>query len=115
VGAEGGTAGPALTGIGAKKTRRELLEAMLFPSKTIAPGYESAALLLSDGGVETGVVARETEAELVLRGPDGAEKAVAKSRIQNAKRGLSAMPDDLGRLLTTRELRDLVEYLAGLR
>jgi hypothetical protein len=23
------------------------------------------------------------------------------------------MPDDLGRLLTRRELRDLVEYLAG--
>jgi len=25
------------------------------------------------------------------------------------------MPDDLGRLLTRRELRDLVEYLAGLK
>ncbi len=115
VGAEGGTAGPALTGIGARKSRRELLEAMLLPSKTITPGFESVALLLDSEAVETGVVLRESAAELVLRGADGAEQTVPKARIKSARRGLSAMPDDLGRLLTKRELRDLVAYLAGLR
>ncbi len=113
IGEEGGTAGPALTGIGARQSREYLLESLLFPSKAIAPGYETVAVLLESDAVETGRVVRESDAELVLRGPDGAEKAIAKAAIKKARRGLSAMPDDLGKLLTRRELRDLVEYLAG--
>jgi quinoprotein glucose dehydrogenase len=113
IGDEGGTAGPALTGIGGRQSREYLLESLLFPSKTIAPGYETVALLLENGAIETGRVVRESDAELVVRGPDGQEKTLAKGMIRKARRGLSAMPDDLGRLLTRRELRDLVEYLAS--
>lgn len=113
IGEEGGTAGPALTGIGGKQSREYLLESLIFPSKVIAPGYETVAVQLDSDAVETGRVLRESDAELVLLGPDGQEKAIAKSRIKNARRGLSAMPDDLSRLLTKRELRDLVEYLAS--
>jgi quinoprotein glucose dehydrogenase len=113
IGDEGGTAGPALTGIGARQSREYLLESLLFPSKAIAPGYETVAVLLESEAVETGRVVRESDAELVLRGPDGQEKAIAKASIRKARRGLSAMPDDLAKLLTRRELRDLVEYLAS--
>jgi quinoprotein glucose dehydrogenase len=113
IGDEGGTAGPPLTGIGARQSRESLLESMLFPSKVIAPGYETVALLLASDAIETGRVVRESDAELVLLGPDGREKAIAKTAIKKARRGLSSMPDDLGRLLTRRELRDLVEYLAS--
>jgi quinoprotein glucose dehydrogenase len=113
IGQEGGTAGPALTGIGGRQSREYLLESLLFPSKVIAPGYESVAVLLESGAIETGRVLRESDTELVLHGPDGREKVLAKAAIRKARRGLSAMPDDLGRLLTRRELRDLVEYLAS--
>jgi quinoprotein glucose dehydrogenase len=113
IGDEGGTAGPPLTGVGSRLSRERLLESLLFPSKAIAPGYETVALMLESDAVETGRVVRESDAELVLLGPDGREKAVPKATIKKARRGLSAMPDDLGRLLTRRELRDLVEYLAG--
>lgn len=113
IGAEGGTAGPSLTGIGARQSREALLESLLFPGKAIAPGYETAALLLDGDVVETGRVLRESDAEIVLLGPDGRERPVAKSRIRKARRGASAMPDDLQRLLTRRELRDLVEYLSS--
>jgi quinoprotein glucose dehydrogenase len=115
VGEEGGTAGPALTGIGGKQSREYLLESLIFPSKVIALGYETVAVLLDNGAVETGRVVRESDAELVLLGTEGREAAIPKARIKAARRGLSAMPDDLSRLLTKRELRDLVEYLAGLK
>jgi quinoprotein glucose dehydrogenase len=115
IGEEGGTAGPPLTGIGGKQTREYLLESLLFPSRVIAAGYETVALLLENDAVETGRVVRESATELVVLGPDGKEKTIPKARIKAARRGLSAMPDDLGRLLTRRELRDLVEYLAGLK
>lgn len=115
IGDEGGTAGPALTGIGAKQSREYLLESVLFPSRAIAAGYETVALKMESDAVETGRVVRESATELILLGPDGKEKAIPKARIKAARRGLSAMPDDLSRLLTRRELRDLVEYLAGLK
>jgi quinoprotein glucose dehydrogenase len=104
-----------LTGIGSKQSREYLLESLLFPSKVIALGYETVAVLLESGAVETGRVVRESDTELVLLGTEGREAAIPKARIRTARRGLSAMPDDLSRLLTKRELRDLVEYLAGLK
>jgi len=103
------------SGIGGKQTREYLLESLLFPSRVIAAGYETVALLLQNDAVETGRVIRENSDEIVLLGPDGQEKPIPKARIKSARRGMSAMPDDLGRLLTRRELRDLVEYLAGLK
>jgi quinoprotein glucose dehydrogenase len=115
IGEEGGTAGPPLDGIGAKQSREYLLESLIFPGKAIAPGYELVAVLLQNDAVETGRVTRESDAELVLVGPDGQEKAIPKAKIKVARRGLSAMPDGLSRLLSRRELRDLVEYLAGLK
>jgi quinoprotein glucose dehydrogenase len=115
IGDEGGTAGPPLTGVGGRQTREGLLESLLTPSRSIAAGYETVALLLDSDAVETGRVVRETAAELVLLGPDGKEKPVPKDKIRKARRGMSAMPDDLSRLLTRRELRDLVEYLSSLK
>jgi quinoprotein glucose dehydrogenase len=115
IGEEGGTAGPPLSGIGARQTREFLLESLLFPSKAIAPGYETVAVQLDSDAVETGRVVRESASELVILGADGAERAIPKARIRQARRGTSAMPDDLGRLLTKRELRDLVEYLSTLK
>jgi quinoprotein glucose dehydrogenase len=112
IGDEGGTAGPPLTGVGSRLSREQLLESLIFPSKTIAAGYETVAVLLETDAVETGRVVRESDAELVLLGPDGRERAIPKKSIKKARRGLSAMPDDIGRLLTRRELRDLVEYLS---
>ena len=115
IGDEGGTAGPPLSGVGGRQTREGLLESLITPSRSIAAGYETVALLLDSDAVETGRVVRETAAELVLLGPDGKEKPVSKDKIRKARRGMSAMPDDLSRLLTRRELRDLVEYRAGLK
>jgi len=40
---------------------------------------------------------------------------VKKSDITERRKGLSAMPDGLADLLSPRELRDLVEYLSGLK
>ncbi len=115
VGDEGGTAGPPLTTIGAQRTREQLLESMVFPSREISPGYEHVLILTEGGAVEAGRVLKETESEIEVLGPDGLAKAIPKGRIKQAKRGLSAMPDDLARLLTKRELRDLVEFMARLK
>ena len=113
---QGGEVGPALNGIAAQpgKDRRYLLEAVVLPSATIAKGYETAVLTLVDGRVVSGVVKEETKTQLRLLTPEAKELIVKLDEIEARRTGPSAMPDDLHKKLTRRELRDLVAFLAGL-
>ena len=110
-----GTVGPDLAGIGARQTREYLLESMLFPNKTIAPGFETVVVTLKNGASHAGIVKRESETELALNTAEDGVVTLKKADLTRRARGLSAMPEGLDKLLTPRELRDLVEYLAGLK
>jgi quinoprotein glucose dehydrogenase len=112
---EGGDVGPDLTGIAAKQPREYLLESIVDPNKQIAKGYETAVLLLKSGKVETGIVKSEDAKEVKLMNADGKLLTVAKDQIDERQTGKSAMPEDLVTKMSKRELRDLVEFLAGLR
>ncbi|MBV8878647.1 MAG: c-type cytochrome [Planctomycetaceae bacterium] len=112
---QGGQVGPPLTKIGAEKPREYLLESILFPNKQIADGWGQVAVQLQNDRIEIGRVAKESEAFLMLILADGSRKAIAKSEIRARKAALSAMPEDLAKSLSKRDLRDLVAYLASLR
>ncbi|HYV39343.1 MAG TPA: HEAT repeat domain-containing protein, partial [Gemmataceae bacterium] len=111
----GGEVGPDLTGIGAKQKRDYLLESIVLPDKTIAQGFETVVLTLTDGKTKTGILKSEDKKEVRLMTAEGQLIVVPVAEIDTRSRGPSAMPADLIRQLTRRELRDLVEYLAGLR
>lgn len=114
-GAEGsGEVGPDLTGIGAQQKRDYLLEAVVFPNKQIAKGYESVELVLDNGKTVSGILKAEDDKEVRLMNPEGAIVVVKKARIDERRRGKSAMPEDLTKYLTRKEMRDLVEFLASL-
>ncbi|HXX94706.1 MAG TPA: HEAT repeat domain-containing protein, partial [Planctomycetota bacterium] len=111
----GGTVGPPLTKIGGEKTREYLLESILFPNKVIAQGYGQETFALENGDVLSGRIEAETQVEVSLILPDGQKKKIAKSGIRARKPGLSAMPEDISKPLSKRDLRDLVAFLASLR
>jgi quinoprotein glucose dehydrogenase len=115
IGATGGQVGPPLTTVAAQKSREQLLEALLYPNREIAKGYGQELVQTTSGAIETGRILSESAAELVLVAADGREIRLSKEKIRARKPGLSAMPDDLGKKLSKRELRDLVAFLAGLR
>ncbi len=115
VGEAGGEVGPSLAAIGGQKTREYLLEALLLPNKTIAEGWGQVTVQLENGDVEVGRVAEEKGSVLTLVLADGQKKTIPAKQIKARKAGLSAMPEDLAKSLTRRELRDLVEFLARLR
>jgi quinoprotein glucose dehydrogenase len=115
IGKNGGEVGPALTGLGSSKTRAQILESILFPNKDIAPGYGQEIVLKEDGNVVVGRLRSETDRELVLFLPEGLEERIPKSKVAARKPGLSAMPEDVAKSLSRRELRNLVSYLAQLR
>jgi quinoprotein glucose dehydrogenase len=111
---QGGTVGPALDGIGGKQTREYLLDSILQPNKQIAKGYEN--LVVTHAGEQTaGVVTRETGVAIEINSIEDGPVTIRKADIQNISRGLSAMPEGLGQMLTPFELRNLVEYLASLK
>jgi quinoprotein glucose dehydrogenase len=115
VGDQGGQVGPPLTKIGGEKTREYLLESILFPNKQIADGWGQVAVQMNNDSIEIGRVAKESDGFLMLVLPDGSRKAIAKSDIKARKAALSAMPEDLAKSLSKRDLRDLVAYLSSLR
>ena len=112
---QGGNVGPALDHIGKARTRDYLLEAMVLPNKAIAPGFENVLVTMKNGANYAGLVKGETETELQLESPEDGPLKLVKADIASRQRGLSAMPEDLKQFLTPREVRDLVEFLAGLK
>jgi quinoprotein glucose dehydrogenase len=103
-----------LDGIGGKQTREYLLESILQPNKQIAKGYEN--LLVTHGADQTvGVLIRETGLTVEINSLEDGPLIIKKGDIQNISRGMSAMPEGLGQMLTPFELRNLVEYLASLK
>ena len=111
----GGEVGPDLAGIGGKQKREYLLEAIVEPDKQIAKGYETVVLTLVDGKVKSGILKSEDKKDVRLMTPEGTIIVVPVQEIDSRTRGPSAMPADLVRHLSRRDLRDLVEFLASLK
>jgi quinoprotein glucose dehydrogenase len=111
----GGEVGPDLTGIGIRQKRDYLLEAIVDPNKQIAKGFESVDITLTSGKLVSGIVKSEDALRVKLMTPEGALVTVAKADIDERNRGKSAMPEDLIKYLNKADLRDLVEFLAGLK
>jgi quinoprotein glucose dehydrogenase len=112
---QGGDAGPDLSKVAErnpKDTREYLLESMIYPSAKIAPGYGSITLTLNNGKVVAGILKSESEQNVVVQAPDGKEITVLVKDIEERTSPTSAMPE-MGRALSLRELRDLVEFLVG--
>jgi quinoprotein glucose dehydrogenase len=112
-GGEGGQVGPELTKIGATKDRAYLLESVLFPNKNIAEGFQSLLVTTRDGTSFAGIVKSENDSELVLNSPEDGIVTIKKTEITARERGISSMPEGMAALLSRRDLRDLVEYLAN--
>lgn len=112
---EGGEAAPDLTQIGFRGSRTYILESITFPNAKLAAGFETVQVVLNNGTSAAGVVKRETEQELDLFSLEDGLVTIKKGDIKSRTITLSGMPDNLRQILNRREIRDLVEYLSGLR
>lgn len=112
---EGGDAAPDLTQIAARADRAHILESITFPNAKIAVGFENLQVVTKDGPSYVGILKRETDDELDLLTPDDGLVKIKKADIKSRAQTSSGMLDNLRDVLTRREIRDLVEYLAGLK
>ncbi len=115
VGTEGGEVGPELTEVGSKQNREYLLESIVAPNAKIAPGFESVLVVMKNGQSFAGVLKSQSETEMVINSPEDGILKLKKADIQKSEKGLSPMPDTLAQVISKRDLRDLVEFLANLK
>lgn len=118
IGYSGGKLGPDLTSIGKIRSRRDLLEAIMFPNASLVRSYESVIVTESDDeATETlGILRGDGAEEITLAtGPD-AEIKIPRSRIHSISPvQTSLMPAGLHHLLKPQELSDLITFLENTR
>lgn len=116
VAGQGVEIGPDLSRIGQVRTRRDLLESILFPSASFARGFEPVVVTTRSGKVLDGIIGRETPDAVFLRTAQREEIRVPRAEIDAITPGsVSVMPAGVGRILTPDELRDLLAYLSSLK
>jgi putative heme-binding domain-containing protein len=112
VGDKGTAVGPELTTIGKTRTRAELLESLLEPSRRVEPQYAAYLVKTGDGRALTGLLLKRDEKGLVLKDSDNKEHALAADNVESVQPSrVSLMPDGLMAGLTPQEAADLLEYL----
>ena len=103
--------GPDLTRIGDIRSERDLLEAIVYPSSTIARYYE-LLMVQKKKGEAAGLLRRDSVDEIVLGLAPGAEQSIPMKEIKGAKySNVSLMPEVFDKLLKPEQIADLVAYL----
>lgn len=90
--------GPDLTTIASRFKKRDVLEAILWPSKVISDQYKSEMFQLKDGKVVAGVIVRENANNVFLRTADNPDRPLAVPKAEIADRAestVSLMPAGL--------------------
>ncbi len=96
--------------------RREIIDAVLTPSGTIAVGYTTTIIETIAGEEFSGVVKEATDSELALMGGDEKLKRIARSEVTRQQTSeISLMPEGLQSGLTLGEFTDLIEFLVSLK
>ncbi len=110
---KGGVIGPDLTWLRHSTDRIGILESLILPNSTVAHGFQPVLLKLKDGEEISGVITFESSDDLTLTSVVDGKKRKLKIRDIAERTPLpSPMPPHFGAVLTKREIRDLIEFLA---
>jgi putative membrane-bound dehydrogenase-like protein len=108
---EGTKIGPDLTSSN-RQDRDYLLVSLVDPSSVIRKEYVSVILETKSGRVVTGFPIERTAAAITLVDAQGKRETIPAGEIETEREApVSLMPDNLYRLLSPQELRDLFAYL----
>lgn len=112
---EGGSVGPDLTQLGNRFSARDMLEALIEPSKVISDQYESKVFHMKDGSKQLGRIMGETDDQYVIsQNPYAPQQTVElpKKDVQEIRVSeVSIMPPGTLNVLSPEELNDIMAYL----
>ncbi|GDY18411.1 hypothetical protein LBMAG55_17340 [Verrucomicrobiota bacterium] len=95
IGGAGGKLGPDLSSIGASAPIDYIVESVLNPPAKVKEGYHGFAFTMKDGSVLTGIPARETTSDIIIRPGPGVEFPVSKANLVKRENIGSLMPAGL--------------------
>jgi len=112
---EGGSVGPDLTQLGTRFSVRDMLEAIIEPSKVISDQYESKVFHMRDGTKQLGRLMGETGTDYIIsQNPYAPQvtKEIPKKQVQDIKAAeVSMMPPGSLNPLNPDELSAIIAYL----
>ncbi|MCP5539324.1 MAG: c-type cytochrome [Akkermansiaceae bacterium] len=109
----GNVVGPDLSLVGRQGGREALLQSILEPHREVAPQFYPTQLKLADGTGFIGILLRSSSVD-VFRDITGKERSFKPEEIvERTELKTSLMPPGLPTMLTDRELRDLLAFLAS--
>jgi len=116
VAGEGGSLGPELTEIGARRGAGRLRSAVVDPESVVPEGFLQVRLMTKDGRRITGVRLNEDTFTIQVRDLGGRLYSFVKQDLKELQRdpGKTPMPSFRG-VLSAAEVDDLIAYLVSLR
>jgi putative heme-binding domain-containing protein len=116
IGDRGTSVGPDLSAIGKLRSREDLLDSLLEPSRRIEPKFATYVAATTTGRSLTGLLVKRDEEWLVLRDSEGKENVLAARDVEEFRPSrTSLMPDGQLSDLTAQDAADLIDYLHSLR
>jgi putative heme-binding domain-containing protein len=108
---EGAKVGPDLSNL-IHRDYVSVLRDIREPSAAINPDYLSYAVLLTSGQVLNGVIQKEFESSITIADSTGKSTDISREDIEEIRPSkVSVMPQDIVKLLSVEQLRDLLTYL----
>jgi putative heme-binding domain-containing protein len=116
VGDKGVRVGPDLTTIGRNRSRRDLLESIVFPSSSIVRQYEPYTVVTTQGRIHAGLITRQTADTVFVQQQVGEPIGVPRDEIEQLVPSMvSLMPKGLDQALTEQQLADVIAWLKTLK
>jgi putative heme-binding domain-containing protein len=104
--------GPDLSTVTSRFRRRDILEAIMYPSRVISDQYTGVDVEMKDGELHTGMVVSETPFTLTLISSLGERMDLRKRKIRERyTSGASIMPEGLMETMSLGDLVALVQFL----
>lgn len=110
----GGNAAPRLNGIANRISRQQILEALITPSARLSPGYGMSSIELKDGKKLLGILENENATSITIKIGSEPPLVIPKNQVAKRNDSPSSMPD-MKQVLSKREIRDIVSFLATLK
>jgi putative heme-binding domain-containing protein len=104
--------GPDLTTLASRFTRRDMLDAIMYPSKVVSDQYTAIDVELKDGMFYSGMVQAEDDRNLTLLTPTGQRVEIRKKDITLREPSqLSVMPEGMIETMNFGQLVELIQFL----
>ncbi|UJH90425.1 hypothetical protein LZ575_16550 [Antarcticibacterium sp. 1MA-6-2] len=105
---------PRINGVAGRLSRQQILEALINPGKELSPGFGMVSIDLKNGQSVSGILQGENDITIAVKRGNVGDTVIRKEDVLKRTNSPSSMPN-MSQLLTKREIRDLVSYLATLK